>query len=214
MAPPILDSLVRWYRASLCFSVVLCGLPVAAHGQKNSVALEAGVIEYDAGGDQTYPLFALWGGREVRPWLRLGLGLSLGSIGDIPRGVFFDSTGVEEVFTGSETLWRGYATATAVTHRPFRSSGIPLFDLLSPEVGVGLGIVHSDGLTLNPGVFSDPFIAIEDQPTGLALGLSLGIGIEISTAVVLRVTTWYWSDHLWGDALSDFELTGGVQVWW
>lgn len=206
--------MIRRLAAAALTLLVPAMVPVHAAAQENSVAVEIGVIEYDAGGDQTYPLYALWGGREVRPWLRLGLGLSLGSIGDIPRGVFFDSTGVEEVFTGSETLWRGYATATAVTHRPFRSSGVPLFDRFSPEAGVGLGIVHSDGLTLNPGISSDPFIAIEDQPTGLAIGLTLGIGIEITTAVVVRVTTWYWSDHLWGDALSDFELTGGMAVRW
>jgi hypothetical protein len=183
------------------------GLPVQAASQQSSIALEAGVIEYDAGGDQTYPLYTLRAGREVLPWLRLGLGMSLGSIGDIPRGPAFISG-------GSETLWRAFATGTAVTHRPFRKGGVPLLDRLSPEAGIGIGVVHSDGLEVDPAAFSNPFIAVEDQPTGLAVGLSLGIGIEASTAVVLRGTAWYWSDHLWGDALNDFELTGGIQVRW
>lgn len=212
--PPIINKLIRWRCSILLGCLTLGILPVAADAQKNSIAFEFGVIEYDAGGDLTYPLYVLHGGREVLPWLRLGIGMSLADIGDIPRGVYFDSTGMQVIFTGSETLWRGYATATAIAHRPFRTSGVPLLDQLSPEAGVGLGIVHSAGLTLNPDVFSDPFNGIEDQPSGLALGISLALGIEISTVVALRVTTWYWSDHLWGDALDDFQLTGGVAVRW
>ena len=181
-------------------------LPEQAAAQKSSIGFEAGVIEYDAGGDQTYPVFTLQGGRAVLPWLRVGLGLSMASIGEIERSWLIPG--------GSETLWRAYATGIAETHRPFQESGVALLDRISPEGGVGLGVVHSAGVEVNPAVLSDPFFAIEDQPTGLAVGLSLGLGIEISTAVTLHVTTWYWSDHLYGDALSDFELTGGVAVRW
>lgn len=194
--------------AAVTFALLMSAvLPVHAVAQEYSVALEAGVIEYDAGGDQTYPLFTLRGGREVLSWLHLGLGLSLGVIGEIPRGPAF-------VSGGSESLWRLFANATAVADRPFRSSGIAVLDRLSPEGGVGIGVVHSAGIEVNPDVFADPFNGIEDEPTGLALGVSLGLGIEVSTAVALRVTTWYWSDHLHGGALSDFELTGGVAVRW
>jgi len=169
--------------------------------------LEAGVIEYDAGGDQTYPLFALKGAREVLPWLRVGLGLSLGVIGEIPRGPAF-------VAGGSESLWRLFASATAVATRPFRNSGIPILDQASPEGGLGIGVVHSSGIEVNSDVFTDPFNGIEDQPTGLALGASLGMGIEVVRNVSLRVTATYWREHLYGGGLDDFELTGGVAVRW
>lgn len=194
-------------RVAAAASLFAClGHTNRAIAQQYSVSVEGGVIEYDAGGDQTYPLFTLRVGRELGPWLRVGLGLSMAPIGEIERSWLIPG--------GSETLWRAYATGTAVAHRPFRNSSVALLDRISPEGGVGLGVVHSAGVEVDPAVFSDPFFAIEDEPTGLALGLSLGLSIEVSTTVALRVTTWYWSDHLYGDALSDFELTGGVAVRW
>lgn len=180
-------------------------VPRNAVAQKNSVSFEAGVIEYDAGADEAYPLFTLRGGREVLPWLRVGVGLSMGLIGEVPRGPEFESG-------GSETLWRGFFSATAFSKRPFANSGIAILNLISPEAGVGVGVVHSAGLTIIPSELSDPYSGIEDQPTGLALGVTLGLGVELSSSVSLRFTGGYWSDDLYGGTLDDFELTGGVQV--
>jgi hypothetical protein len=196
-----------WPAAAALSLLAILGSPGEVAAQQNSIALAAGVIQYDAGGDQTYPLFTLRGGREVLPWLRLGLGVSLGTIGEIPRGPAFLSG-------GSESLWRFFTNATAVADRPFRNSGVAIFDRVSPEGGVGVGVVHSAGTEVNPEVFADPYNGIEDQPTGLALGVALGIGIEISTNVSLRVTGTYWRDRLYGSTLDDFELTGGVAVRW
>ncbi|MEZ4412429.1 MAG: hypothetical protein R2910_05550 [Gemmatimonadales bacterium] len=176
-----------------------------AMAQKNSVSFEAGVVEYDAGADETYPLFILRGGREVLPWLRIGVGLSMASIGEVPRGPEFEPN-------GSETLWRGYLTAVAVSNRPFAHSGIAVIDLISPEAGIGIGVVHSAGLTVNTDALSDPYSGIEDKPTGFAIGFTLGLGVELSPKVSLRATGGYWSDDLYGGALDDFELTGGVQL--
>jgi len=185
-----------------CLSV-----PCHAAAQQNAIALEAGIIEYDAGGDQTYPSFTLRGWREVLPWLRLGLGVSLGAIGEIPRDSAFEDG-------GSESLWRFFTTATAVSHRPFRNSGIAVVDRMSPEIGFGIGVVHSSGLEVNPEIFEDPFNGIEDEPTGLALGAALGLAFEVDPRWAIRLTGGYWSDHLYGGALDDFELTGGVQLGW
>lgn len=178
-----------------------------AGAQERSVILEAGIIEYDAGGDQTYPTFSLRGGKEVLPWLRVGLGLSYGAIGEIPRGPAFEDG-------GDESLWRFFGTATAVADRPFRKSGIAVVDRMSPEAGVGIGVVHSSGLEINPEIFADPFNGIEDEPTGLALGLTLGLAFEVSTPVSVRGTFAWWRDQLYGSTLDDFELTGGLQYSW
>jgi hypothetical protein len=128
-------------------------------------------------------------------------------IGEIPRGPAFISG-------GSESLWRLFANATAVADRPFRNSGIAVLDRVSPEGGLGVGVVHSAGTKVNPEVFADPYNGIEDQPTGLAFGASLGLGVEVSPKVSLRVTAAYWREQLYGGALDDFELTGGVAVGW
>jgi len=178
-----------------------------AEAQTGSLIVEGGIVEYDAGGDQTYPSFSLRGGKAVLPWLRLGLGLSLGVIGDIPRGPAFEEG-------GSELLWRLFAGATAVADRPFRNSGIAVFKGMSPEFGVGIGVVHSAGLEVDPEIFSDPFNGIQDQPTGLSLGVNIGLAFAVSNRVAVRGTLGYWYDQLYGGGLDDFELTGGLQFNW
>lgn len=191
----------------LLAAVACSGAVEAAGAQTRSIIVEAGIIEYDAGGDQTYPSFSLRGGKEILPWLRVGVGVSLGIIGDIPRGDAFEAG-------GSEDLWRFYGTATAVADQPFGNSGIAVLKGMSPEFGIGIGVAHSAGLEINPDIFDDPFNGIEDQPTGLALGASIGLRFPVSHSLSIRGTVAYWREQLYGGALDDFELTGGLQFNW
>jgi hypothetical protein len=102
----------------------------------HQVGVRGGLLSYDAGGDQSYPMLQITAERTVAPHLRLGVLGSWAHVGEVSR---------PWVRAGSdERVFRGVATAGYEAARLF--AGVPVLKHLTPVFSAGLGVVHSAGV--------------------------------------------------------------------
>jgi opacity protein-like surface antigen len=191
----VLMRLILW--VILALSLV----PVAARAQATQVGVRGGLLSYDAGGDQSYPMLQITAERTVAPHLRLGVLGSWAHVGEVSR---------PWVRAGSdERVFRGVATAGYEAARLF--AGVPVLKHLTPVFSAGLGVVHSAGVETDFSQYqNDPFFGITNQRTGFTYGGGLTLELPVVSRAIVSGTFQYWRDKLYGGRLDNFDQALGV----
>ena len=172
-----------------------------ANAQMTQISARGGLMFYDAGNDNSFPMLQLVFEHTVVPHLRLGLVGSWSHVGKVAKP-WIAAGSDERVLRGAVTI--GYEA----THL---FSRVPLLKGVSPVFSAGIGAVHSAGVQTDFSQYqNDPFFGITDQRTGLTYGGGLTLERPVTSHAVITASFLYWRDKLYGGRLDNFDQVLGI----
>jgi hypothetical protein len=162
-------------------------------------------MQYDAALDDRFTAWGVQLAYAISPTVRLGASGTTAQIGDVPRDWVLPSS--------SERVYRVSAFAEIVAIDPLRQGRVPVLDRLDFTLRGQVGVFHSSGVTVDPDLpFGQPFFGITDTPTGLALGL--GVGVEYGPMGPVRIISQLnvWRDQAYGGSLTNPDVMFGISI--
>jgi len=185
-------------------TVLILSLLVASgtlDAQTTQISARGGLLRYDAGNDNSFPLLQMAFEQRVGPHLRLGVVGSWSHVGQVAK---------PWIARGSnETLLRGAVTAGYEATNLF--AHVPLIRGVTPVFSAGLGVVHSAGVQTDFSEYqNDPFFGITDQRTGLSYGGGLTLERPVTSHALITASVLVWRDKLYGGRLYNFDQVLGV----
>ena len=182
----------------LMLVLLIASGPVQA--QTTQISARGGLLFYDAGNDNSFPMAQLAIEHTIAPHLRLGLIGTWSHVGHVTKPWIAPGSD-EHLLRGVVTA--GYEATNLLSH-------VPLLGGLRPVFSAGLGVVHSAGVETDFSQYqNDPFFGITDQRTGLTYGGGLTLERSVTPHAAITASFLIWRDKLYGGRLDNFDQVLG-----